>query len=135
MDIQITQDIRKYKPKDLGPFSLKEIGFIIIAAGVGYAAHKFLHTEATTSIAFAFPILVVGFLKPFGLSFIQFARTIIKEEFFSPREYYNETDFEYDPNKFEEVIGEEVSIPSNYNEKDVGLEFKRSKEDLKNMIC
>jgi hypothetical protein len=134
MEVQITQDIRKYKPKDLGPFSLREVGFLIVAGAIGLASYKFLKTGIQTSVIIAAPVLAFGFLKPFGLTLFQFLKTIIKEEFFSPREYYNETDFEYDPNEFDELYGEKIQIPDGWNEKDVNAEFKRSKEDLKELI-
>ena len=31
MEVQISQDIRKYKTKDIGNFSFKEAGFVAVA--------------------------------------------------------------------------------------------------------
>ena len=40
MEIQITQDIRKYKTKDIGNFSLKEAGFLATGIGLGFLVYK-----------------------------------------------------------------------------------------------
>ena len=134
MDIQISQDIRKFKTKDLGNFNFKEIGFIAMAAAVGVAAYKFLNLSIDESAFCAVPVLIFGFLKPFGLSFWQFFRTFITEEFLAPRSYYNETDFVYDPDELEELIGDKIDFPEGYNEKDVSPEYKQPKENLKELI-
>lgn len=134
MDIQITQDIRKYKTKDLGNFNFKEVGVMILAAAAGFAAYKFGHLALEESVMCAIPILVVGFLKPFGLSFFQFARTVLREELFSPRTYINETDFVYDPDGFDELYGEHINISSEWSEPDVSPEYKQPKENLKVLI-
>ncbi len=110
MEIQISQDIRKYKTKDIGNFSLAEAGFIGVGCGAGFLVYKL-----TGSYEYAIPltgtILAFGFLKPYGMSLLEFLRTVIKETIFSPRIYINESDFEYDPDdiEFEEIQRENIN--------------------------
>jgi hypothetical protein len=103
MEIPISQDIRKFKTKDVGNFSFKEAGFIAAAAIVGFAVYK-----AAGTYEYAIPpaaiVLVFGFLKPFGLTFTQFIRTVVREQL-SPRVYIWESDFEYDKETLKKYYG------------------------------
>ncbi len=114
MEIRITQDIRKFKTKDIGAFSFKEAGFLALAAGAGGITYKL-----TASLELAFVpvaiILIIGFFKPLGLSFFQFVRTVLKENLFTPKTYIWQTDFEYEPDEFEQLYGEKITIPSSWN--------------------
>lgn len=96
MEIQITQDIRKYKTKDIGNFSFKEAGFIAVGIGAGFLTYK-LTGNMESAVLPMMLVFVVGFFKPFGMSFPQFLKTVVKESFLTPRIYINESDFEYDP--------------------------------------
>ena len=110
MEIQIAQDIRKYKTKDIGNFSLKEAGFLAVGIGLGFLVYKL-----TGSYEYAIPptgvVLAFGFLKPYGMTLPQFFKTVAKEMFFSPKIYINESDFEYDPDdiEFEEIQRENIN--------------------------
>lgn len=134
MDIQISQDIRKYKTKDVGNFSFKEAGFIALSLGAAYLTYKLTNGDMEKALLPMLLILVFGFVKPFGLTFYQFLRTVIKEDMFTPRTYYNETDFEYDPSEYEDLFGETIAIPSSWNEPAVTSGYKHSKEDLQQII-
>lgn len=141
MEIQIAQDIRKFKTKDIGNFNIKEVGIIALAIGVGAIMMKVTgRTLKENGLEFGWhlvpsvAILVFGFLKPLGYSFPQFLKVVVIGELFSPRLYVNETDFEYDPDELDEIIGEKAYIPSCWNDNDVAPAVKRSKEDLKEII-
>lgn len=114
MDINITQDIRKFKTKDIGNFSFKEAGFIVIAVGVGYVAFRMLGTLDGAIIPAIVP-LAFGFFKPMGMSLWTFLRTVGKE-LVTPKVYINETDHVYEPDEFEKLYGEEIAIPPSWNE-------------------
>ena len=110
---------------------------MIIAGAAGFAAYKYLNRSIDECVIFfAGPILAIGFIKPFGLTFREFLFTVFKEEFLSPRVYVNQTDFEYNPNELEELIGEPVRMSEEvWNNPEVNvMEFKHSKEDLKQII-
>lgn len=109
MEIKINQDIRKYKTKDIGNFSFKEAGYIALGTALAFVTYKFTNSFEIALIPF-FIVAVIGFFKPFGMSFIQFLRTVVKEGM-SPREYINETDFKYDPEEIKELYGDEYDIP------------------------
>lgn len=115
MEIRISQDLRKFKTKDIGNFSLKEAGYITLAIGSGFAVYKLTDKSFELALIPVTIILIIGFFKPFGLSFFEFARTVLQENLFSPRQYIWETDFEYDPNEFENLYGEKIAIPSSWN--------------------
>jgi len=106
MEIRVSKDIRKYKTKDIGNFSLKEAGFICIGVAAGAITYSLTGSLETAFV----PLLVFlafAFLKPFGLTLVQFLRTAVLD-FFSPRIYIWETDFEYDYEEFGELYGENI---------------------------
>lgn len=106
MEIPISQDIRKYKTKDIGNFSFKEAGYIALALGTGILTYKAFNWSFDLCIIPIGIILIIGFFKPFGMSVIQFFRTVMKENL-SPIVYIYETDFEYNPEEFYELYGDE----------------------------
>lgn len=115
MEIRISQDIRKFKTKDIGNFSFKEAGFLALGVGAGALTYKFAGGSLELALVPTAIILIIGFFKPFGLSFFQFVRTVLKENLLTPRTYVWETDFEYDKEEFDELYGEKIAIPSSWD--------------------
>lgn len=113
LEIPIIQDIRKFKTKDIGNFSFKEAGFIVLAVGSAFITYKIAGSLEIALIPLAL-ILIAGFFKPFGLTFVQFLRTVVKEQF-TPRTYICETDFEYDADEFDELYGEHIRVSKEWN--------------------
>lgn len=117
MEIIVNQDIRKFKTKDIGNFSFKEIGFLVAAAALGYGAYylqtKILMVEqfsiAPCILLAAIPLLF-GFFKPQGMSFMQFLKTVVKENMIDPKVYIWESDYEPDLNNLGELFGEEYAL-------------------------
>lgn len=107
MEIPISQDIRKYKTKDVGNFSFKEAGFIAIGIGVGVLCYNVFHMTIEACILPMGIIIVFGFFKPYGMTFFQFLKTVGKEKL-SPMTYINETDFVYNLDEYEDLYGKEV---------------------------
>ena len=114
MEIRISQDIRKFKTKDIGNFSFKEAGFLAVGASLAFVAYK-LSGSFEIAIVPMFVVIVFGFFKPLGMSFMEFIRTVVKDKL-STQLYINETDFEYEPDGFDELYGEHIAIPSDWNE-------------------
>lgn len=115
MEIIINQDIRKFKTKDIGNFSFKEAGFIVLAAVVGYGTYalekiQFEEAQMESCVLVAAIPLVIGFLKPFGMTFIQFIKTYVSEKFITPSVYKWRSDFVYQMDEFGEIYGEEYAI-------------------------
>lgn len=113
MEIPIVQDIRKYKTKDIGNFSFKEAGFIALGIGSAFVTYKFIDSLETALVPLAL-ILIAGFFRPFGLTFFQFLRTVVKEQF-TPRTYIWETDFEYNADEFDKLYGEHIKVSTEWN--------------------
>ena len=109
MDIPISQDIRKYKTKDIGNFSFKEAGFIVIGFGLAFITYKLTGDSLELAFLPLIIVLALAFLKPYGMSCIQFLRIFIREKML-PSVFINETDFEYDMDKLEAEYGKEYKI-------------------------
>lgn len=114
MEIKISQDIRKFKTKDVGNFTFKEAGFLAVGASLAFVAYK-LSGSFEVALAPMLVVIVFGFFKPLGMSFTDFIRTVVKDRV-TTQCYINETDFEYEPDGFDELYGEEIAIPSDWNE-------------------
>lgn len=104
MEIPISQDIRKYKTKDIGNFSFKEAGYLAVGLGVAFIAYKLLGSLEAAILPMGV-VLAVGFVKPYGMTVPQFVRTVGKEKI-SPSTYIYETDFVYDMEEVEKEYGE-----------------------------
>jgi hypothetical protein len=113
LEIQIGQDIRKFKTKDIGNFSFKEAGYLAAAAAVAFATYK-VTASMETAILPAGIVAIFGFFKPYGMTFFQFLKTVGAEKL-STQCYINETDFEYNPDEFKELYGDDVVIPADWN--------------------
>ena len=134
MEIQIAQDIRKYKTKDIGNFSFKEAGFLALGCGAGFLTYKLTNNYETALIPTVL-IIAFGFFKPFGMTIPQFLNTVLKETIFSPRVYINESDFEYNPedDDFEELQRENINIGLNHFNQIITEDENYYGEDLSNM--
>ncbi len=117
MEIVVNQDIRKFKTKDIGNFSFKEVGFIVAAAALGYGVYyiekKILMMEnldVAPIVLVAMIPLIIGFFKPQGMTFWQFLNTVVKENMIEPKIYIWESDFIPDMDKYGEIYGEEYAL-------------------------
>ena len=113
MEIQIGQDIRKYKAKDIGNFSFREAAFLAVGVTAGYLTYK-LTGSYEEAILPAGIVLAFGFLKPYGMTFTQFIRTVVREKI-TPQCYINETDFVYDIEEIKAEYGNDYVIPAEWN--------------------
>lgn len=105
MEIFINKDIRKYKVKDVGPFTLGQVGGLTVAAIMGYGVYylekHFLHLEEINDLQIfsiliaAMPGIAFGFIKPYGLSFYKFLKTVFFENFVNPKVRIYESDFDF----------------------------------------
>lgn len=129
MDIPISKDLRKFKTKDIGNFSLKEAAWIALAVSSAVIVYKFVDKSLDSAMIPATIILIIGFFKPFGLSTWQFARTVLKEDVFSPRTYIYQSDFVYDQNEMQQEFDEPIHFPDEWSESETTVDYKLSKED------
>mgnify|MGYP002707313426 CR=1 FL=1 len=63
MEVQISQDIRKYKTKDIGNFSFKEAGFVAVGLAAAFLTYKLAGDVSIAFIPLAI-VLIIGFFKP-----------------------------------------------------------------------
>jgi hypothetical protein len=111
MKVIIPDDIRKYKAKDIGMFSFKEIGFIVVAIAMIMAGYKFLGSLEIGLIP-AGVVIAFGFFKPQGMSLMKYIRTVIREKTL-PKTFDYDSDFEFTETcGIKELFGDEYSYPS-----------------------
>jgi hypothetical protein len=112
MKVRIPNDIRKYKTKDIGSFSFKEIGFIVVAVLIMVAGFKFFGS-LEVGIFPAFIVLAFGFFKPTGMSLLQYLKTVGREVT-SPRTYRYESEFSFDNEDCDihKLYGDEYGLPT-----------------------
>lgn len=109
MEINISQDIRKYKTKDIGNFSFKEAGFLVLGFGLGFATYKLSGDSLEMAIIPFLLVAVFTFLKPYGMSCWQFIRIVFREKII-PATLINETDFVYDMEEVATEYGSEYRV-------------------------
>lgn len=91
LEIEVNEDIRKYQPKLIGPFSLRETGCLGVAAISYFIAKTVLSEILPTDVAgwfsliFLAPGLAAGWFKPFDQYLEVFLKSYIKTNILSPR--------------------------------------------------
>jgi hypothetical protein len=109
MEINISQDIRKYKTKDVGNFSFKEAGFLVLGFGLAFITYKLTNNSLEVALIPFAIVAVFAFFKPNGMSCWQFLKTVGKEKLI-PSTLINETDFIYDLEELKEQLGAEYHV-------------------------
>lgn len=132
MEVNISQDIRRFKTKDIGNFNFKEIAWIVAGLAVGFLVQK-LTNSLEIAILPAGVIIVLGFFKPYGMSAVKFIKLTAKDKL-SRQCYIYETDFEYDYDEFKELYGDDVVIPTVQDVIQTKETVKINKEDDKRLI-
>ena len=155
MEVMINKDIRSYKVKDIGPFTLPQAASLLVAGVLAYGIywlekHMFnLNTlsdiQIISIIIMAAPPLVFGFVRPYGISFFAFLRTVFFENIMSPktRIFKSESVPDYDIPEKDMIIYMEDDTPEDQiftfkpkSKKDLGIKptrkiTKEEKEELK----
>lgn len=137
MEIIIGYDIRKYKVKDIGPFTFKEAISLAVGAGCGYGAwalEKALldNVEPLFIIIAAAPALLFGFFKIHGLSLWNYIKTAFFENVVSPKVRPYVSDFKCDARDFvteeeyKEYYSMEPKPPVKYSKEELA-ELKKEK--------
>ncbi len=139
MELKFSSDIRKFKTKDVGAFSFKEAGFIALAGASALGMWWLQKSMGTTpQVALCVPIpaiiLAIGFVKPFGMTFIQFLRTVFLEWFIEPKVYIWESDYVYDLDELDLTDDEKQLYLMSDDDISVPLSKKDEKEISKHII-
>jgi hypothetical protein len=101
IELEIPRDIRKYEAKLFGPFTTRQLVCFVIAAVIALAAYFVLADMMPQDICFFviiiidLPLLLCGWVKPYGMPFEKFAKTAFTTTFVSPaaRKYVTENAF------------------------------------------
>lgn len=133
MEIPISQDIRKYKTKDVGNFSFKEAGFIALGLGAAFVTYKLTGSNMEVAIIPMMIIIVIGFFKPYGMSFFEFLRTVVADNL-TPQTYINETDFQYNPDEFDELYENPIQVSPDWQVIQTQSSVKIKKTDAARII-
>lgn len=130
-EISINRDIRKYKVREIGPFTLREFGGVLLmGAGcyLSYALMKHFLGFYITPVIFlaALPGIAIGFINYHGIPFEKFVRTVVAENIKNPSVRPYESETEYDIHDFltEEEINEYIQKTAVQKQK-IPAELKR----------
>lgn len=102
IELEVPKDIRKYEAKLFGPFTTRQLICFVIAVAVAFIVYKFVGAFIPQDILFFviiiidLPVLLCGWLKPYGMPFEKFAKTAFTTTFVSPavRKYVTENIYE-----------------------------------------
>lgn len=92
LEIPVIKDIREYKAKQVGPFSTREIIFLLIGGVLAYGIYYFqklvLGAETVNTsfcIAAMTPALMFGWFKPYGIDLEKFLKAAFISNFVAPK--------------------------------------------------
>lgn len=83
IEVEMNQDIRKYEPKLIGPFTTRQIICATVGGGTILFTHQILTPFLTTDITsyvcmfLSIPFLALGWWKPYGMKMEDFAKSAI----------------------------------------------------------
>ena len=99
---QIPKDVRKYEAKFVGPFTLRQAIFFIVACVVGYVFYKVfsqlfdMQTALAICAILVLPFLAFGWIKPYGMPLEKFLQGALISTVLAPhhRKYKTNNIFE-----------------------------------------
>lgn len=102
IEIEIPKDMNKYEAKLFGPFTTRQTICFVIACVLGIPTFLFLRERVVTDVASIvtmivfIPFILVGWIKPYGMHFEDFARSAFISNFLAPnkRKYVTINQFE-----------------------------------------
>lgn len=131
LEAQIPKDIRKYDAKFAGPFTLRQLICFIILVAIVMAGYKFLsgfgiekNICLTIPIIIGSPLILIGWVKPYGIAFEKFIKTIFVTFVLAPRERKYVTN-----NIFSKIYDEMKPISKQDYQKRIKRDAKLSKDN------
>lgn len=130
MKITINKDIRDYKVKDIGPFTIKEAISLLIAGIFAYAVYfltkKYFGWSPTENdlellliIIVAAPPVLFGFWHPYGISLKDYILTLLMENIVSPKLRVYGSDFDYSKIEEEPDETDNLVAPKKYTKEEL----------------
>lgn len=116
IEIEIPKDIRTYETKLIGPLTTRQLFCVIGLAGSCFLTYKAavnLLGEDSSLIWFfpmvvAIPFALIGWVKPYGLTFEKFARSVFRSMFLAPAKRVYKIKNLHD--EFDKIIDEEEKL-------------------------
>ncbi len=108
IEIEVPKDIRKYEAKLVGAFTTRQVGCLAVAAvicvPIYFLLKDILPRDVVTLIIMilALPEVLLGWVKPYGMTFELFVRTAFISNVLSPkkRKYVTTNVYEYENPEF-----------------------------------
>ena len=96
IEVNIPKDIRKYKTKVVGPFTVRQTVGLIIGLGLGFIGNRIasaLSSDAKIfmTMLFGVPGVLIGWISMFGMSFEKYFNVIITNTFLIPKKILYKT--------------------------------------------
>ena len=89
IEVEMTKDIKEYDPKIIGPFSMRQIGLIILGLCYAVPLAIFLPFDITTNLIIATiamtPVIICAFVNVYGMHAEQFFVQILRSTIIYPR--------------------------------------------------
>lgn len=110
---EIPKDIRKYKPKLIGPFTTRQTLCLIPAVVLGVSAFFLLKDLLSSDFCLllitiiAVPFILIGWVEPYGLPFEKFVRTVFVSLVLSPAVR------KYKTKRLDVGLSEEINVTAN----------------------
>lgn len=96
IEIEMSQDIRDYAPKILGPLSLRQLIFTGAGVAIGFPVFALMkgsvEIRLAVAVILAAPFFMCGFLKLFGMNAEVFLMKVMLPYFLNPRARKYETE-------------------------------------------
>lgn len=102
IEVRIPKDIRKYKTKIVGPFTMRNIVGLAIALGCGAIIYNVLKgipsdVKLFATMVAAIPGILIGWASFFGMPFEQYAKIAFRNTFLIPKKLLYKTNNAYEP--------------------------------------
>lgn len=141
IEIEIPKDINKYEAKLVGPFTTRQTICFVLACVCGIPTFLFLKDKVPTDVAsivtmiIFIPFVLVGWVKPYGMTFEKFAQTAFISNFVAPakRKYVTMNQYEQliNPNFSYEMVRKSISPTKKEREAFVKEASRKLKTDIK----
>ena len=120
IEVEMSKDIREYKPKIIGPFTSRQTVCILISLSFVIPILFFVHgisLEIRMLIAafLAFPVMACGWCEPYGIPLEKFVWLVIKTMLFTPTvRKYKEHNFYAEMFQEKQVKKKKIVRPKTY---------------------
>ena len=96
IEVGLPKDIRKYKTKVVGPFTVRQTVGLIVGLGLGFIGNRIASSLSSDAkifmtMLFGVPGVLIGWITMYGMSFEKYFNVIITNTFLIPRKILYKT--------------------------------------------